>query len=208
MSRCVIISGAPEFVLPALSADDFVIACDRGLEHAQSAGLRPDLFVGDMDSTSLVVEGVERILSVPEKDDTDTMMAVREAFRRGFTEFLLLASLGGRSDHHYANISAAAYIARHGGRCELVGRDVRMYVFADGELTLPRKTGWSLSVFSVSDRAEGVSIRGTKYPLEDAEMTNAFPLGVSNEFAACEAVISVRSGVLLVMAVKKDAKAL
>lgn len=200
MKRCIIIAGSPEFVLPEEGLPEaFVIACDRGLEHARAAGIRPDLFVGDLDSTALPPEDVPTLLAPPEKDDTDTVMAVRRALTLGYRDFLLLAGLGGRPDHTLANYAAAAMIAQHGGRCELVGRALRACVFADGSWTLPRRGGWNLSVFSVSDRSEGVCITGAKYPLHDAVLTGTFPVGVSNEFAAAEATVSVRNGTLLVM---------
>lgn len=55
-----------------------------------------------------------------------------------------------------------------------------------------------VSVFCHSDRAEGVTIQGLKYTLQDAELTNGFPLGVSNEFIGERAEISVKKGILLV----------
>jgi thiamine pyrophosphokinase len=44
-----------------------------------------------------------------------------------------------------------------------------------------------------------VCIRGAKYELHDAELTSDFPLGVSNEWAAPEAEISLREGTLLIV---------
>ena len=69
--------------------------------------------------------------------------------------------------------------------------------FSGGTAVFPRRNGWSLSVFALTDACDGVSIRGTKYECENAALTNAFPLGVSNVWAAEEAVISVKSGILL-----------
>ena len=49
------------------------------------------------------------------------------------------------------------------------------------------------------DRCAGVRVRGTKYVCEDAEITNAFPVGVSNVWEAEEAEITVKSGILAVI---------
>ena len=57
----------------------------------------------------------------------------------------------------------------------------------------------SLSVFSLGERAEGVYIKGMKYLLEDAVVTNDFPIGISNEFIGEEAEITVRNGMLLLI---------
>ena len=46
---------------------------------------------------------------------------------------------------------------------------------------------------------QGVTIRGAKYGAEDVTLTNAFPLGVSNEFIIDEeAEITVEDGTLLI----------
>ena len=50
----------------------------------------------------------------------------------------------------------------------------------------------------------GVCLRGVKYELENAALDNRFPLGVSNEFDAPEAEITVEQGVLMVMQTKKQ----
>ena len=44
-----------------------------------------------------------------------------------------------------------------------------------------------------------VSIRGAKYPLADARISSAFPIGVSNEWAEDEAVVTVHEGTILIV---------
>ena len=56
-----------------------------------------------------------------------------------------------------------------------------------------------LSVFAIGERAEGVTEKGLKYLLEDATLTNDFPVGISNEFIGEKAVLSVKNGTLLVI---------
>jgi thiamine pyrophosphokinase len=46
--------------------------------------------------------------------------------------------------------------------------------------------------------AAGLAV-GTKYTLTDAELENSFPLGVSNEWAADAATVSVTAGTLLIV---------
>ena len=54
-----------------------------------------------------------------------------------------------------------------------------------------------LSVLAHGGPAEGVTLEGLKYPLEDATLTPDVPLGVSNEFVGKEARISLSRGTLL-----------
>ena len=44
-----------------------------------------------------------------------------------------------------------------------------------------------------------VTIRGVKFPLEDAEISNGFPLGVSNEWTDGEALVTAHEGTLLIV---------
>ena len=197
---CVIVSGGEYCELPdELRGADCVIACDRGWQYAEKLGLSPDLVVGDFDSAPPPAIGVP-VRRVPtRKDDTDTMLAVRHALEQGWRDVAICCAFGGRLDHTLANLQSGAYIAAHGGRARLLGADTDARIFADGEETFPRREGWSLSVFALSDSCAGVTIRGTKYECEDAALTNAFPLGVSNVWAAEEAAVRVGRGTLLVV---------
>ena len=68
-------------------ADDFIIAADGGWLACRKAGITPDLLLGDFDSLSTQPD-FPNILRVPvEKDDTDTMLAVKTGLERGETEF-------------------------------------------------------------------------------------------------------------------------
>ena len=49
MRRCLIIAGG-DYAPIGPVAEDFVLACDRGLAYAQREGIVPDLILGDFDS--------------------------------------------------------------------------------------------------------------------------------------------------------------
>ena len=57
----------------------------------------------------------------------------------------------------------------------------------------------TMSLFALTKEAKGVNIRGMKYPLENAVITNDFPIGISNEFLGEEAEVSVEDGELVCM---------
>ena len=198
--RCVIISGGEYSPFPPPEAGEFVIACDRGYTYALREGRRPDLVVGDFDSCrETVAEGIPVLRFKKEKDDTDTMLAVRWALERGFGELLLLCALGGRLDHCLANLQCAAFAAERGARVSLLSDDTRIYLLHSGSMELERAEGFSLSVLTHSERCVGVTLRGVKYPLEGATLTSAFPLGVSNAWSGDRATVSVDSGTLMVV---------
>ena len=116
---------------------------------------------------------------------------------------ILVCALGGRLDHTLANIQNAASAAAEGANVTILDECEEITFLTGGTLRLPRRKGWGLSVFSLTDRCTGVCLRGVKYRLEDAVLTNRVPLGVSNEFAAPEAEISLTQGILMIAQTKK-----
>ena len=203
-NRCIIVSGGVFSPAPEQQPGDFVIACDRGYAYCERLGLTPDLFIGDFDSYSgAVAPGVAVERLIPEKDDTDTGHAITYALSHGFRELVLVCALGGRLDHLYANLQAAAFAVANGGcRVTIHDSETMLYFLTEGSITLPRREGWSLSVFAVSDTCEDVCITGGKYALNHAVVTNTFPIGMSNQWAAEEAKISVGKGILMVMSAR------
>ena len=103
MKRCVIVGGADinnyEYIKNCLHNDDFIVFCDSGLKHLKGLGVSPNLIVGDFDSHDNPNLEVETIVLPCEKDDTDTVFAVKEALKRGLCtdkESELMISLDGR----------------------------------------------------------------------------------------------------------------
>lgn len=83
---------------------DFIIAADSGLHFAERFGFTPDLIVGDMDSLStheaLDRYKKEQIMFFPtDKNETDTEIALQEAWKRGANCISLCGGDGGRLDH-------------------------------------------------------------------------------------------------------------
>ena len=201
--KCLILAGGSFEPIPAPSPEDFVIACDRGYEYACRCGIRPDLIIGDFDSYGGPLPEDIPIERLPvRKDDTDTVHALRRALELGCEDIEILWGLGGRLDHSLANIQTAVFGAVHGARVTVKDSRTELRVMTPGVLYLPRREGWSLSLFSLGDQCTVLCLRGTKYPLEDAVLTNTFPLGVSNDWTAAQAEIKLGSGLLLIVMAK------
>lgn len=200
---CAIVSGGEPGPLTGIDCAALVIACDKGYRYLQQAHIQPGLFIGDFDSYPGPIPQQVPVLDLPrEKDDTDTMAAMRWAMAHGYKEIRLYCALGGRLDHLLGNLQAGAFAVEHGARVTIYGPRETLYLLGGGSLRLPPQPGRSLSLLSLSDRCTGVSIRGVKYPLENAVLTNRFPIGVSNEWRAT-AELSLQEGVLAVILSKK-----
>lgn len=201
MNRCFIYAAGSFFGLRERPRPgDLQIAADAGLRLCRQLGRTPDLVLGDFDSMD-VSEAPADALRVPvEKDDTDTGLALREGLRRGCREFFIYGGTGGRRlDHTLANLQSLAFLRENGARGWLYDRDFVYTVIKNETLTLRREVDWGLvSLFALGDRARGVTLTGLQYPLDHAELTCAFPLGVSNHFAEERAAVTVEDGLLLV----------
>ena len=135
-----------------------------------------------------------------EKDDTDTMLAVKQGLKMGAGEFLFYGSLDGpRLDHTVANFQTLRYLADSGASGTLVGLRQQVTLLRNGKKSFPEETRGDISLFAFGAAAEGVTIRGLYYTLENGTLTPSFPLGVSNHFAGKEAEISVEKGDLLII---------
>lgn len=212
--KCVIISAGNFTPLEIkLEEGDLCIACDAGLRYAQQMGILPDLIVGDFDSLQEVGnQAVAALKEIEEndpnrivrlnvkKDDTDTIKAVKIALEKGYRKFYLYGALGGkRADHSFANIQTLLFIKHNGGKGYIMDADTMMLIAENESIKFHRGNFGYISVFSLSERSKGVSLRGLMYTMENGELTNDFPLGVSNEFIIDEeAEISVENGTLLI----------
>lgn len=177
---------------------DIVIAADEGYRQLLRLGIEPDLTVGDFDSLGYAPAKGEVIRHPVMKNDTDMMLAVKTGLERGFSRLVIYGGIGGRLDHTIANIQTLGYISSHGAKGFLVDGEQVITAVTDGKIQLCGGLRGIISVFSLGV-AEGVNLRGLKYPLCDYEMTADFPIGVSNEFTGAQAEISVKGGTLIVM---------
>ena len=179
--------------------NSFVIAADAGLANAKQCGIIPDIILGDFDSLDFKPQG-ENVITYPiEKDDTDTMLAIKLGLKKGFKEFFIYGGTGGRIDHTIANIQSLSYIANNGAQGYLIDDTNVITVIKNSKITIGSEKGKNLSVFCLGDTANGVSIKGTKYEAENISLTCNFPLGVSNSFKENMADISVKDGMLAII---------
>lgn len=201
MKRCFIFAAGSFYGLRETPrAGDVILAADAGFRLCRKLGLTPDLLLGDFDSMEAPKDFAHLIRVPVEKDDTDTMLAVREGLRQGCTEFHLYGGTGGkRLDHTLANFQTLLYLRRHGARGYLYDDDFCWTAIENETLTLERQVDWGIvSLFPQDGAAEGVTLTGLQYPLADARLTPDVGLAVSNHFLAERADITVRKGALLV----------
>jgi len=207
--------------------DDYYIYCDAGLKHQEALGVWPNLIIGDFDSYSKAEmerkyqeiknahedslnqnqkqaqaaarKPPELIVLPCEKDDTDTVFAVKEALRRNFAEFLLVGVIGQRLDHTLANVSILYMLDEAGKQGRILDDYSEMQLVSGSPVRIDDTCAY-FSLLNLSGQAEGVTITHAKYPLQDAAIHCEYQYGVSNEVLPGEtAEVTVARGKLLLI---------
>ncbi len=210
MSVCVIIAAmriTDDEAQYIKGLDSFVICADAGYKNALKFAIGVDLLVGDFDSLKSGVNKFdgEIMRFEPEKDDTDTLIAVKEALKRGYKTILIFGALGGRFDHSFANISVLSYIANNAAKGWLISSEAAITLIKDCATAISVKNSAkykNLSVFAYGGVAKKVIIEGCKYNVKDIDLTPDFPIGVSNEIMEETAYIGTKKGQLVIMVTK------
>ena len=197
---CYIIGAGENYGLDFTpTSNDFVIAADAGLRYLEQYGITADLVIGDFDSLNHIPIHPNTTVLSPEKDDTDMYAAVREGIKAGYSVFHIYCGTGGRTDHTIANLQTLAYLSQNGMQGFLFGKDIVITAITNQKMAYDKISSGYISVFSYTEKSEGVNLRGLKYELNNATLTSTFPLGVSNEFIGKESSVSVAAGTLLIV---------
>ncbi len=204
-------SSMAEMIKLQMSEAGIIIALDGGLAFCVEYGIEPDMIVGDFDSLpeekkKLLEKYPQEIIHrLPcEKDDTDTLAAIRMAVELGYERFTIYGGLGGRFSHTMANIQSLLFLDEQGLSGELIGIKSRVFIVKDESCILAEEESGYVSVFALEGKTKGVTLTNLKYEISDAELTDSFPVGVSNEFIGKKAEITVKNGTLLVVVEQKE----
>jgi len=180
------------------------IGADEGALWLVEHGFRPTMAVGDFDTVG--DEGLQRLAAVRiprrifarDKDVTDTDLAVEAAREFQPDVLIVYGGIGTRFDHTLANVHLLYRLVRHGCRAYLADPHNRIHLFGPGTHIL-RSTFPFVSLLPWSEEVQGITLRGFRYPLENATLTWGTSRGISNELLASNGEIRVCEGYLLVV---------
>ncbi len=189
--------------LRQLMREGYPLVCaDGAADSLKAFNILPDVLIGDLDSIdpatqkNLEQEGVIVEKWPAEKDYTDTELALLYCSQREANQVFLFGSIGSRLDHSLANVFLTVRAQKLGIRLYIV-TDTSIVTLVDKELFLKGKPGDLLSILPITNQVTGATLKGFKYPLENAAIELGSTLGISNEFLAAETSITVKSGYLL-----------
>lgn len=182
-----------------------IIGVDRGIEFLYRVGILPSDIVGDFDSADKALisyyEGLDDVkvhTFLPEKDVTDTQIALDLAIRYGSREICILGGTGTRLDHTMANIQILSTLKKKGMNTYLLDEHNKISLI-DSKVQIGKKEqfGNYISLLPLTPQVTGITLKGMKYPLKNHTLTTGESLGVSNEITAETAEIDLKEGTLI-----------
>lgn len=186
--------------------DFYIVAADGGARHCINLKLLPDAIIGDMDSiTAKVLERLNKedkeikfLNSSPQKDESDTQLALDYLVKSGLRQVLLIGVLGNRMDHSFANLVLLA-------SNNYDGLDIRI-ISENSEIFIVKKTcsikgakGDRISLFSLTPCTFFKKTTGLKYSLKNEELLFSPVRGLSNEFIKDTVRLDFSDGILMVI---------
>lgn len=210
MKRCLIVTGGTidiAFAKDFLSqrSYDYVIAADAGLEVLRPLHISPNAVVGDLDTVDKKVleeyqnqPDIEFEIHKPEKDETDTELALLTAARQGCEAVDILGALGGRMDHAIGNIQLMYQFFCQGMEVNIYDARNCLYLLGGHKVFHREKVyGKYISFLPMTETVEGLTLRGFKYPLQRRTIGLGTSLCISNELKREEGILELERGVLL-----------
>ena len=180
-----------------------VIAADSGMRHAAALGVEPEVWIGDFDSSDAALQArhphVPRLAFPADKASTDGDLAIDEAVKRGATRLILAGALGGpRSDHAAHHQMKMLALAERGIDVFLTSGREEAWPLLPGSGEFDFATGTVFSIAALDD-LRGLSVRGVKWGLKDADIEFGSSLTLSN-VAQSAPIIELAQGRAIIFA--------
>lgn len=211
MNETIIITGGnikEEFLKKVFLENKYenIIASDKGLEILDKLGLKPNYIIGDFDSINkeilnkyLLDKEMKIIKLNPEKDYTDTHMALKLAIELRSTNISMVGAIGSRIDHTIANIHILKEALDNNIGCKILNENNEIRLISKKTIVGLDNNYKYISLIPLTTYANGVTLRGFKYPLLDATLEIGDSIGVSNEQIEDKASIDLQEGILILI---------
>ncbi|HXQ33040.1 MAG TPA: thiamine diphosphokinase [Anaerolineales bacterium] len=192
-----------------LHPNDYIICADGGTRHSLAMGLTPNIVIGDMDSIErgqwlgLEKEGVSIELFPRDKNETDLELAINRAIELGPKQLLIIGALGGRLDQALGNIALLGDIRLSALDTRLDDGVEEIFICRD-QAQVHGRSGDIVSLIPWGNPVHGIQTQDLKWPLQNEALYPDKTRGISNEMTSQTASISIESGLLLLIHLRKS----
>ncbi len=187
---------------------DIVVGVDGGVSHLEALGIMPTHILGDFDSIisfeslKLQYPDSKWIEYPPEKDFTDSELALEILSQLDCEFILIVGAFGGRLDHMIGTVFLLNRYTTDTNRIIMIDTRNQMELLT-GPLTYainPDELNFKyVSFIPITQKAEGITLKGFKYPLNEATIKMGETIGISNEIIEEKAQITFINGKLLMI---------
>jgi thiamine pyrophosphokinase len=184
------------FIASLIRQYERLVAVDGGLKHCHSMNLRPDLIIGDFDSTP--DELLHFYQNVPlekfstDKDETDMELAIRAINSSSVQKIAIFGALEKRLDHALGNL----HLLRRFPKKILIETENETILDLEDESLVLCTPGQVVSLIPFGSTAKGVTTRGLKWELSENTLDKQF-MSISNICLHSEFRVKIREGDLI-----------
>ena len=183
------------YIRSLIAEDDFIICADGGVRHAKALGITPHVAIGDFDSGTEPDHNEVKVIKYPtDKLYTDGELAMSYARDNGYDEIMVLGMTGDRLDHTFSNIfNLTQYPGSY-----LIDDKNEVRIVTD-RLVIEGKRGKTFSFLPVSGELCGITLKGFRWELDNADHKFGIPRGISNIITSDHAEMTIKSGIAIVV---------
>ncbi len=184
---------------------DYIICADGGTRHSRALGLKPNIIIGDLDSTTnpdlkFYQEIGVKIEQHPTKKNMTDMELCLESLKNQYDEILILGATGGRLDHFMGNLLLLFNYFDKDKKIRIIDERNEISVLKDSSfLEMSGAKNEYVSLIPVSEEVTGVTTDGLLYELNNFTLAFGTTLGISNEILNKKIKISIETGKLIVI---------
>jgi thiamine pyrophosphokinase len=193
------------YTLKDVDPEALIIAADSGWEYALAAGKTPHVLIGDMDSinprhlSDARARDIDIIEHSPDKDHTDTELALQFAQSLKYDNIHVITGGGDRFDHVLAMVHSLVNIAEEATVTAHIGQSFVRIATPREATKLAVNVGDTVSLIPLGGNAKGVTTAGLKWNLTRSTLKSFESRGVSNVAISTTVTIYIRTGALAVI---------
>ena len=187
-----------DYVKKIIDSNDFFISIDAKLENLKELGIKPNLILGDLDSTIINdLDSQIEVVELSNQNKTDLEKSLDYCIENNIKKVLILGSSGLREDHSMANILIASTYSNilH---IELITSFYRIiFVRENTKINAPNAPVSIISLLSDNK----ITTSGLKYDLNN-EKLKSFSHGISNEVNGDSFTVKAESTIVVFIGIK------
>lgn len=197
-----------EFLKQIATRYQAIISVDGAANILLQADIIPDFLVGDFDSIKPEVlkryeqKGTKRVTLIPEKDFTDTHIALDQAVELGYSRIDMAGAFGSRWDHSLGNLNLLYYAFQQGVDLRLIACENEISIIGEGEHIFVKRENFYWSFLALFEDVD-ISIKNMKYNLKNREVKRGESIGLSNEFLG-DAKVTIKKGSAIIIQSRMD----